>query len=144
MRTQNSKLKSQILRGFTLLELMVVIAIIGILISISTAAYTSAQKKSRDSRRTGDLKSIQNAFEQYYADNSKYPLSSSCTVSASYLPAGIPKDPKTGVTYPITCDATGSTYCSCATLEGSATSGNATDTNCTFGAGAYYCVKNLQ
>ena len=60
-------MKHRLSRGFTLLEVLVVVAIIGILISIGTAAYTSAQKKSRDSRRQGDLRSIQNAFEQYYA-----------------------------------------------------------------------------
>lgn len=131
-------------KGFTLLELMVVIAIIGILISIGTAAYTSAQKKSRDSRRQGDLKSIQNGFEQYNADNSSYPISGACSVGAVYLPAGIPKDPKTGVAYTITCDAQGATYCSCALLEGTVTGGNSADANCTFGPGSYFCVKNLQ
>lgn len=137
-------MKRRLSVGFSLLEVLVVVAIIGILISIGTAAFTSAQKKSRDSRRQGDLKSIQSAFEQYYADNTGYPTSSSCTVSSAYLPAGIPLDPKTGVAYGITCDASGATYCSCALLEGTTTGGNATDTSCTFGAGAYFCVKNLQ
>lgn len=137
-------MKHRLSRGFTLLEVLVVVAIIGILISIGTAAYTSAQKKSRDARRQGDLRSIQNAFEQYYADTSAYPTSASCTVASTYLPAGIPKDPKTNVAYAITCDATGATYCSCALLEGTTTGGNATNATCSFGAGAYTCVKNLQ
>lgn len=137
-------MKRRLSAGFTLLEVLVVVAIIGILISIGTAAFTSAQKKSRDSRRQGDLRSIQSAFEQYYADNTGYPTSSSCSVSATYLPAGIPKDPKTAVAYTITCDASGSSYCSCALLEGTTTGGNSTDATCTFGAGAYFCVKNLQ
>lgn len=130
--------------GFTLLEILVVVAIIGILISIGASAYTSAQKKSRDARRQGDLKSIQNGFEQYYANNNGYPTSSSCTVNATYLPAGIPTDPKTGVSYSIACDAQGLTYCSCALLEGTTIGGNATNASCSFGAGAYFCVKNLQ
>ena len=137
-------MKSQISKGFTLLEVLVVIAIIAILISIGSAAYTSAQKKSRDARRQADLKSVQNGFEQYYADNTAYPTAGSCTVGAAYLPAGVPKDPKTNVAYTITCDATGATYCSCALLEGTVTGGNATDASCTFGSGAYFCVKNLQ
>lgn len=137
-------MKHKLLRGFTLLEVLVVVAIIGILISIGTASFTSAQKKSRDGRRQGDLKAIQSAFEQYYADNTSYPTSASCTVSLAYLPAGIPKDPKTSVAYSITCDAAGATYCSCALLEGTTTGGNATDASCTFGSGAYFCVKNLQ
>lgn len=132
-------------KGFSLLELLIVIALIGILISLGAVSYASAQKKTRDARRQADLKSIQDAFEQYYADNSgKYPTSASCTVSTTYLPAGIPADPKTGVAYTITCDATGSTYCSCSELEGTTTNGNATDASCTFGAGAYWCVKSRQ
>ncbi len=144
MKRYVSRITYHVSRGFTLLEVLVVVAIIGILISIGTAAYTSAQKKSRDGRRQGDLRSIQNAFEQYYADNSAYPISGSCTVSSTYLPAGIPKDPKTAVAYTITCDGTGATYCSCALLEGTTTGGNATNASCTFGSGAYFCVKNLQ
>jgi len=56
-------------QGFTLLELLIVIAIIGILISIGVVSYGAAQKKSRDSRRMSDLKAVQAAFEQYSADN---------------------------------------------------------------------------
>jgi len=78
-------MKNDVVRGFTLLEVLVVIAIIGILISMGTAAYTSAQKKSRDSRRSADLKAIQNAFEQYYADNGRYPTSASCTVGTTMV-----------------------------------------------------------
>jgi len=132
-------------KGFTLLELLIVIALIGILVSLGAASYTAAQKKTRDARRQADMKAIQDAFEQYYANNNgNYPTSASCTADTTYLPAGVPKDPKTDVAYTITCDATGSTYCSCATMEGTTTGGNATDASCTFGAGTYYCVKNRQ
>lgn len=126
------------------MELLIVLAIIALLVSLGTVSYTSAQKKSRDSRRSSDLHAIQNAFEQYYGDNAKYPTSASCTASSTYLPAGVPKDPKTGVAYTITCDATGTTYCSCALLEGTTTGGNATNATCTMESGAYFCVKNLQ
>lgn len=120
------------------MELLIVIAITGILVSISVVSYSSAQKKTRDSRRRSDLKAVQNGFEQYYADNSgSYPAT--CSVSATYLPSGIPTDPKSG-SYVSSC--TTASYCFCATLESDA--GNASDTNCTFGSGTYYCVKNLQ
>lgn len=69
-------IKSQIKKSFTLLEMLVVIGIIAILVSISFASYSTAQKKSRDARRKNDLKAIQNAFEQYYSIcNYKYPSS---------------------------------------------------------------------
>ncbi len=127
-------------RGFTLLELLIVIAIIGILVSIGVVSYSAAQKKSRDSRRMGDVKAIQNAWEQYYSDNDgAYP--GSCAVPASYLPAGLPTDPKTGDAYSVSCTTT--TYCFCGTME--ASSGNS-DSACNYSAASktHFCVSNLQ
>ena len=137
------KTKVNLYGGFTLMELLIVIAIIGILISLGTVSYSSAQKKSRDSRRMQDLKAVQNGFEQYYADNNgTYPAAVSA-LTPTYLPAGTPSDPKPGnPAYNFSYPSGG--YCVCASLEGTTTSGNATSTTCTFGSGAYYCVKNLQ
>lgn len=126
-------------KGFTLLELLIVIAIIGILVTIATASYSSAQNKSRDARRRGDVKAIQNAWEQYYADNNgAYP--STCSISGTYLPAGLPTDPKTGASYGVSCTAT--TYCLCADVTG----GENADSTCNYSAGTktHFCVSNLQ
>ena len=60
-------------RGFTLVELLVTIAIIGILSSIGLSTFTSAQRKSRDARRKNDLAAIAKALEVYYNDHSRYP-----------------------------------------------------------------------
>ena len=62
--------------GFTLLELLVVIGIIGVLVSLGVSSYSTAQKKARDSRRKSDLRTIQACMEQYYVytDNFKYPV----------------------------------------------------------------------
>jgi prepilin-type N-terminal cleavage/methylation domain-containing protein len=137
-------LNSHTKKAFTLLELLIVIAIIGILVSIGVASYAQAQKKARDSRRTSDMKAVQAAFEQYYADNNgNYPLACA-TPNATYLPAGLPTDPKTSSPYVNTssgCTA-GTAYCFCALLESGG--GNATDNTCSYGTGAYFCVSNLQ
>jgi prepilin-type N-terminal cleavage/methylation domain-containing protein len=132
------------INGFTLLELLVVISIIGLLVAMGAVAFTTAQQRGRDSKRRGDMQSIQKAFEQYYAENGDY--SSTCaTMATAHMPGGLPDDPKSSQTYTINC-ATGA-YCSCANLEDAA-SGNAdapAGTSCNFNTGgSYYCVSNLQ
>ena len=57
-------------RGFTLIELLVVIVIIGILTTIAVASFTSAQKKSRDSRRKADLDAVRKALWLMKSDRS--------------------------------------------------------------------------
>ena len=61
------------LRGFSLIEMLVVITIISILLASGTYSYTSSQKKGRDGRRKAELKSVQQALEIYYQQNGQYP-----------------------------------------------------------------------
>ncbi len=60
-------------KGFTLVELLVVITIIGILASVGLGTFTSSQMKSRDARRKTQLKQLADAFEAYYNDKGGYP-----------------------------------------------------------------------
>ncbi|HSW90060.1 MAG TPA: type II secretion system protein [Patescibacteria group bacterium] len=130
--------------GFTLLELLVVISIIAILIGLSTVSFTTAQKKARNAKRRGDMKAVQNAFEQYNSVNGTY--NATCdTMASGSLSAGLPLDPKNvaPLTYAYTCAA--STYCVCANLE--AETGNSDSSSCTYsgvGTKSYFCVSNLQ
>lgn len=59
--------------GFTLIELIIVMAILAVLASIGVSAFTTTQKKSRDSGRKANLKAIATALEYYYNDKGKYP-----------------------------------------------------------------------
>jgi prepilin-type N-terminal cleavage/methylation domain-containing protein len=138
--------------GFSLLELLVVISIIGILVAISTVAFNVAQRSSRDGRRRADIKAMQSAFEQYRADNTAY---AACGTMADYdsgvgvlMPGGLPTDPKNTGSYVYNtsngCDVTG--YCVCALLEtGSGNADAPTAASCNYAAGGdYYCLTNLQ
>lgn len=93
-------------KGFTLIELMVVIAIIGILATIITASLGSARAKGRDAKRIADLKSVQTALANYYLDNDMYPTNIYGTSGATAAPAKglaptympvVPTDPGFGV-----------------------------------------------
>ncbi len=64
-------------RAFTLIELIVVIAIIGLLSSMILASVNSAREKARDARRFADMRQIQLALELYYDDHNRYPATSS-------------------------------------------------------------------
>lgn len=60
-------------RGFTLVEVLIVLFIFGILVSITGYVYAISVQRSRDSQRLSDLSTIKNALEQFYADNKSYP-----------------------------------------------------------------------
>ena len=59
--------------GFSLIELLVVVAIIVVLAALGASGYSVAIKITRDARREADLKVIQSALEQYHNDNHFYP-----------------------------------------------------------------------
>jgi len=68
-------------KGFTLVELLVVITILAILSNIGLNTFTSAQKKSRDAKRKAHLKQLSDAFEAYYNDQGQYPESTDGNIS---------------------------------------------------------------
>jgi len=80
--------------GYTIIELLIVITIIGILASISVPSYLRSQIKARETVLMEDLYQIRRATDAYYADNAKYPDSLDDLVNKRYL-RGIPRDPFT-------------------------------------------------
>lgn len=135
--------------GFTLLEILVVISIIGILVALGTAAYSTAQKKSRDARRKADIKSLQNGFEQYYSKNNDYPTTQVEAADTTIFPAGLPTDPKNSGENVYTINLSSTAFCVCALLESSTANASGLpntgdETTCQYGTGSYYCLSNLQ
>lgn len=63
------------LPGFTIIEMMVVMAIMGILFTLAAGGLVASQQKSRDARRKSDLAQIAIAIETYFNDKGEYPLS---------------------------------------------------------------------
>lgn len=130
-------------KGFTLLEMLVVIGIIAILVSIGISSYSTAQKKARDAKRKSDLKSIQSALEQYYsicgfqypspATENTVPSSISCSDPAVVIMDPVPLDPKTNASYKMT-QTTSSDYTICAPNTPPLESQSDT----------YYCLTNQQ
>lgn len=99
-------IKHSFRRGFTLIELMIVIVILGVLMGTILPRLTGAQARARDTGRVADLNTISQALETYFDDNGIYPapaagnhdcLDSSSAVGAaiaSYLKGGeIPRPP---------------------------------------------------
>jgi general secretion pathway protein G len=87
-------------KGFTLLELMVVLAIMGVLVSIAQPSLKTSIIRAREAVLREDLFQMREAIDQYYADNNQYPptlqeLINQQEKTKSYL-REIPKDPFTG------------------------------------------------
>ena len=91
-------------RAFTLVELMIVIAIIGMMASVVLASLADSQRRARDTRRIDDLRQIQKALELYVTDHYTYPkeganmngnISTNATFKNAIAPylKGVPVDP---------------------------------------------------
>lgn len=80
--------------GFTLLEMMIVIIIMGILLSIALPIYNQSLVRSREAVLRNDLFTLRSLISQYTLDKQKAPQSLDDLVSAGYIKI-IPKDPMT-------------------------------------------------
>ena len=83
--------------GFSLLELIVVMTLIGLLVAIALPAYTDATQKAKEAVLKEDLQRLREALEEYFTDRGEYPLALLDLVEGGYLRA-IPIDPITGAT----------------------------------------------
>ncbi len=107
-------------KGFTFIELLVAISIVGVLMTIVVAGASATRKSARVAQRVSDMKKVQSALDLYYANNKSYPSTggsaswhSTCSTWGSYTSSNVipglvpdylsimPNDPQT---------ATGSNY----------------------------------
>ncbi len=105
--------------SFTLIELIIVIVIFAILTALIVGNFITSLKKSRDTKRKGDLNQIQKAVEMYYEDNKRYPSALKTDGDKLCHPDGcdtkvymykVPVDPKTKEEYYYLTDSQGSYY----------------------------------
>jgi prepilin-type N-terminal cleavage/methylation domain-containing protein len=74
MVVKNIKIRDGAHRGFTIVELLIVIVVIGVLAALVLNTYSGIQARARDQERLTDLKAIQKHLEIYYIDNGHYPI----------------------------------------------------------------------
>lgn len=81
-------------RGFTLIELMIVMTILGILVTLAQPSFKTATIKAREAVLKEDLFVLRDVIDQYYVDNNAYPLNLQELVDKGYM-RSVPKDPFT-------------------------------------------------
>ncbi len=81
-------------QGFTLIELMIVVSIIGVLASIAVPNYQQSVIRTREAVLSETLHAFRKAIDEYHADKGKYPDTLSDLVESKYLKA-LPVDPFT-------------------------------------------------
>ena len=108
------------IRGFTLVELLVVISIIGILASVIVVNANGARRQSRDAKRKADIQNVAGALELYRATIRSYPKPpadyASLVSTLSTYTSNVPSDPS-GFSYTYTADANGARFVLDAQLE---------------------------
>jgi len=95
-RTRAFFFRVQSQRGFTLLEILIVIAIIGILAAVVLASLNSSRVKARDAQRVAQLKEVEKALAIYYTTNGRYPAGGGSGDTAPLVQTSIPSALVTG------------------------------------------------
>lgn len=87
-------------KGFTLVELMVVVVIIGILVAIAIPVYNASEERARKGVCEANMRMIESALEQFYMNEGHYPGTDESL--ESYFKDGVPTCPEGNTAYTIT------------------------------------------
>jgi len=82
-------------RGFTFVEIMIVLVIIGILVTLAQPSFTTSVQRAREAALKENLFVMRDVIDQHYADHGEYPPSLEVLIEKRYL-RKVPKDPITG------------------------------------------------
>jgi general secretion pathway protein G len=82
-------------RGFTLIEMLIVVTIIGILVTLAQPSFNRAVTAAKEATLKENLFILRDVIDQFYADNTKYPTALTELVEKGYI-RQVPKDPITG------------------------------------------------
>jgi len=80
--------------GFTIIEILVVVTIIGLLTLTAVVTYSAFLKQSRDAKRKADLGQVAAALEMYRSNNDTYPTTLATLTSGTIYIQSVPTDPK--------------------------------------------------
>ena len=111
--------RHEVLRGFTLVELVIVIAIIGLVVAISVSSYLAARVQGNEGAAKGALRSVQSACVSYRSDQGAYPTDLA-TMGASYLGGGLEGGEKSGYLFDLRSGNQGESF-TCTAVPKSAT-----------------------
>ena len=130
-------------KGFTLVELMVVIAIIAVLAAVGIAVFSTQQQNARDSRRRADIDSYASAYEAgFNSTTGQYPA----LTGANFAGGVAPVDPTNSGAFVFTTSGAlpGTSWTVCAKLEAGSGGNSSNNTGTAAANGGFYCKKNQQ
>lgn len=78
--------------GFTIVELLIVIVVIGILAAITVVAYSGIQERARSAGILSNIRQVQKYIEAYNVENGSYPITSATTIAGVSTSAAVTSD----------------------------------------------------